>query len=1089
MSEVRRNKAKSVAAFLFLPQFSLSMQSMSHILPVLVRTIAVMFAQAGLIARNHPATRYGNDGVRTYRFRDLMGDGWYTLRHSRSTPYQWSLYFAIVMMISVGVCSLGTAIVSTAFNAATVAQAQVFTHPGNPYGGDPTAHNTGFDQVEALGSGAGTIFDTRFAEAADSTGASTDYALMVLDKVLRQGAEDVGGSSQKALRPLMQVYNTGVLVVASVMLFWIIISIVVDTAKTGQIGGGRHNMVWAPIRIVFALGLMIPLGANGFSSGQYMVMKLAEWGSNFGSYAWSQYINSVTSVSSIIPGFSPSNVSGLAEGIAKIKTCQVVFNAQANESSSPDADEMIRIDKSNGIVGAMTGKTSVAYTNSSSGVKCGTIWWSEGGLGDDFMAGADAALTGIPILGAPQLGSYMVTFRAAMQHTINELLDETEGPDSIGSQVYLPAARYACTFAGMKVFSSGDGADQTNNPVLKTGPGQLCPSSSFDDTYGFKPGMTASNLTDAGLLCTGGNSSPGTSCHEAITTAIINNLNNAFCGNTDCTANVETDGTAYSSNAGNSYGVNVLNGMQQWFSNSLTEDNTARGWAGMGMWYQTITVMVKAANAMEELDAGFIPGTLWTEADDSGIEKKTFDAMKLYDDWWKSATTLKYTRDPATGELELDANQSNLSGESADRNKELRAGKGWLSSFNPFADRDHEWFMVDVLDGTNENVYPMAALADTGDSIIAMGFAMVGGSWLVEDDEQPSAMNKFVSTVGWVLVVCGIMISYYLPVLPFVRVAFAVVTWIISVFEAVCMVPIAALAHLTSEGEGLAGGAKQAWILWLNILLRPVLVVLGFVGAMLVFNAFITYFQPAFATIAITMSTASSIIGTTISKIAYSIIFVAVMYMAANLIFKMLDTIPNGLIRWMGGSQDHSFDSDGGASDMMLAGTNLLTRVNTNAGGGGGGGNSNTGIQNQNPPGGNPPPGGTPPAGGPGGGGGGGLGGGGGGMAPATGGGSAIGGGAAGGAGAGAGAAGGAAGGAGAAAAASDRRLKEGIVPMGQENGHNIYAFRYIGQPETYIGVMADEVLKTHPEAVVVAQNGYHAVYYDKIGVKFRLLH
>ena len=70
-------------------------------------------------------------------------------------------------------------------------------------------------------------------------------------------------------------------------------------------------------------------------------------------------------------------------------------------------------------------------------------------------------------------------------------------------------------------------------------------------------------------------------------------------------------------------------------------------------------------------------------------------------------------------------------------------------------------------------------------------------------------------------------------------------------------------------------------------------------------------------------------------------------------------------------------------------------------------------------------------------------------------------------------------------AAGSDIRLKEDVKLIGKENGHNIYEFKYIGKPEVYHGVMAQEVLKIKPEAVIV-QDGHLAVYYDQIGVDFR---
>ncbi len=68
----------------------------------------------------------------------------------------------------------------------------------------------------------------------------------------------------------------------------------------------------------------------------------------------------------------------------------------------------------------------------------------------------------------------------------------------------------------------------------------------------------------------------------------------------------------------------------------------------------------------------------------------------------------------------------------------------------------------------------------------------------------------------------------------------------------------------------------------------------------------------------------------------------------------------------------------------------------------------------------------------------------------------------------------------------SDRRLKENIELVGTENGFNLYKFNYINVPEkTFIGVMADEVEKTHPEAVSESE-GYKKVNYDMIGLKMR---
>lgn len=77
------------------------------------------------------------------------------------------------------------------------------------------------------------------------------------------------------------------------------------------------------------------------------------------------------------------------------------------------------------------------------------------------------------------------------------------------------------------------------------------------------------------------------------------------------------------------------------------------------------------------------------------------------------------------------------------------------------------------------------------------------------------------------------------------------------------------------------------------------------------------------------------------------------------------------------------------------------------------------------------------------------------------------------------GALGSAAGGIGGGLMMSDRRMKTDISRIGElENGLGVYSFRFKHGGPFQIGLMADEVQKVHPEAVVEI-NGIQHVYYD----------
>lgn len=71
-----------------------------------------------------------------------------------------------------------------------------------------------------------------------------------------------------------------------------------------------------------------------------------------------------------------------------------------------------------------------------------------------------------------------------------------------------------------------------------------------------------------------------------------------------------------------------------------------------------------------------------------------------------------------------------------------------------------------------------------------------------------------------------------------------------------------------------------------------------------------------------------------------------------------------------------------------------------------------------------------------------------------------------------------------AAFALSDRRYKENLHKISEENGFNIYEWNFIGSKRRYRGVIADEVEKIMPDAVVEI-GGIKYVNYEKIGVEY----
>jgi hypothetical protein len=73
--------------------------------------------------------------------------------------------------------------------------------------------------------------------------------------------------------------------------------------------------------------------------------------------------------------------------------------------------------------------------------------------------------------------------------------------------------------------------------------------------------------------------------------------------------------------------------------------------------------------------------------------------------------------------------------------------------------------------------------------------------------------------------------------------------------------------------------------------------------------------------------------------------------------------------------------------------------------------------------------------------------------------------------------------------AASDIRFKRDIAQVALRNdGIALYSFRYFWSDQVYVGVMAQQVAGIAPEAVIMHDNGYLWVDYDRLGLKMQTL-
>lgn len=183
----------------------------------------------------------------------------------------------------------------------------------------------------------------------------------------------------------------------------------------------------------------------------------------------------------------------------------------------------------------------------------------------------------------------------------------------------------------------------------------------------------------------------------------------------------------------------------------------------------------------------------------------------------------------------------------------------------------------------------------------------------------PAAIAIFL---GMMPTVAGIglplaLLAYYLPLIPYIYWIFGLLAWVLLLLEAVAIAPMWAAAHVLPEGEGLAGQhAKQGWVLMISLLLRPILMVMGFVAAVLVIR-FMSYVVGTTFQMLIDANMVGRTFGI-LSTIAYLIAMVGIVIAVSKQSFALIYLIPDRALRFLGGGE--SLGEMGGESGTRAAG-------------------------------------------------------------------------------------------------------------------------------------------------------------------------
>jgi conjugal transfer/type IV secretion protein DotA/TraY len=241
----------------------------------------------------------------------------------------------------------------------------------------------------------------------------------------------------------------------------------------------------------------------------------------------------------------------------------------------------------------------------------------------------------------------------------------------------------------------------------------------------------------------------------------------------------------------------------------------------------------------------------------------------------------------------------------------------------------------------NPDVHPLAQLVGVGRSLIessvrnllGAGVTSVAGAILSPIDNLPSDVAQvaisFIMMIVMIGMTAGFVMFYIIPFLPFIYFFFAFSGWIKGIFEAMVGAPLWALAHIRIDGNGLPGqAAVNGYFLIFEIFLRPILIVFGFLASVSIFSAMLSVMNDIWSLVtanlsgfdvqaqmlakqggkiqtiqgAITPDNLTDYFRGPVDRFFFTIVYAIVAYMMAMSSFKLIDLIPNNILRWMGQS-------------------------------------------------------------------------------------------------------------------------------------------------------------------------------------------
>ncbi len=168
----------------------------------------------------------------------------------------------------------------------------------------------------------------------------------------------------------------------------------------------------------------------------------------------------------------------------------------------------------------------------------------------------------------------------------------------------------------------------------------------------------------------------------------------------------------------------------------------------------------------------------------------------------------------------------------------------------------------------------------------------------IQNLSYKGAVAVAIYSIIWVI---GATLAIYVPLIPYLIFTVSIIGWLLLVVEAVVASPILAISFMLPTHDEM-GKMVQGLLLLLNIILRPALMLFGFIFATRLYQIVVKLVNFGMLTNFDNLHTTESLFGWVAVLTIYAVFIVSL----SNKSFSLIYAIPDKVLRWIGGVAEQS---------------------------------------------------------------------------------------------------------------------------------------------------------------------------------------